>query len=250
MIVVATILCDRKADSQLIGIKSAARLKGDITLYINVEVGINSELSLYKSGLYSPLMGFLEEYQESGKTYDLDVWSMASSWKEEPKFDQDQRRLDSICIARNMARNYAMRKEASHLLFVDSDVIVRPDGLERLLALNRPLCGGFVPGRGAHGHVHYIFGKQVLVPSKPGVIECDHGTMGYCLIRRDLLSTLAFRYGASRTNPRTGLSEDPAFAEDAVLNGFGRWWIDKQTVAEHWGELDATQVANDKGVPI
>jgi len=229
MIVLATILCDRKAYSQLQAIPAAALTDyPDLHYYVHLEtnVGLPNIHSLFR-----PLLNYLD--YDCPIPHTLDVCHMASPWIPKPKYDQDQARLIGIVRARNEARAFALHNDASHILFVDADVIIKPDGLKRLLDLDRPLCGGLVPGRGAHSHVDYEFWPQFEVPDRPGVWEVGHGTCGYCLIRRDLFSTLAFRFGASRENPETALSEDPAYASDAYLNGFGRWWIDHSITAEH-----------------
>jgi len=247
MIVVATLLCDRKRSSQLIGIPAAAKLEGDIRLYANIETNFGSTFDQE----YHPVFNFLDSCRIP---YDYDVWTWkTSSWKEKPTYDQDQRRLDYIITARNMARSYALSVNASHLLFIDADVRPRPNGLKRLLDLDVPLCGGLVPGRGDHSGAHYVFGPKTPVKGKPGVFTCTHGTCGYMLIRRDLLQTLSFRHGRSRINPNIKLSEDPAFCIDADINGFGKFYIDSNAIAEHWDDpmnpLRANDVARDEDIP-
>lgn len=91
------------------------------------------------------------------------------------------------------------------------------------------------------------------MPEHPEVIECSHGTCGYMLIRREVLSTLAFRFGASRETPGKALSEDPAFCSDAFLNGFGRYWVHTGVKAEHWDDpldpLVTERAAKDQEIP-
>lgn len=313
MIVVATILADRKASSQMIGIPAAMKLdttgiEGGIRYYINIETA-----SDYPGIRYRPLREFLQSDQCT-VPWDLDTWRWDSNfnsqierwdpagasefaWRKRPQYDQDQRRLQGICMARNMAREYAMAMGASHLFFVDADVIVPPNALQRLIALDHPLAGGMVPGRGAHSGVWYVFGiyahefRQAgckhlplihpeeircrtceMAPSHtihkrsdgrlppkavPGhgetVIEVEHGTCGCLLIQRRAFSTLAFRSGLSRQDMTTPLSEDPAFASDSFLNGFGRWWIDKNVRCQHWDDpaqpLTDDQVSKNNTIP-
>ena len=249
MIVVATLLCDRKKSSQLVGIPAASQLEGDIRLYVNIECPHGGDQ--FKEE-YAPLMNFIQS--ESPVMVDTDVWRWDSTWRQSPQHDQDQRRLHPIVIARNMARAYMLDQGASHILFVDADVIVRPDGLQKLLSLDRPLCGGFVPGRGAHSHVWYVFGDPKPVEGHPNVIECVHGTCGYMLVRRDLMSTLAFRAGLSREDMQTPLSEDPAFCSDAFVNGFGRFWIHRDAIAQHWDDpknpFTGNQASDDYDIPV
>lgn len=238
-VVAATLLCDRKARSQLVAIPHILKIVGLDRLYINVESNYRDQAF---EAAYQPLTNLLAAGVPL--PVDVDVWSWHSSWRKRPAYDQDQRRLDGIVTARNMARAYMLRMDATHLLFIDADVIVYPDGLQKLLALDRAVCGGLVPGRGAHSHVYYVFGPHRSVPEHPDVIECTHGTCGYMLVRRDVLSTLAFRFGASREIPGRALSEDPAFCSDAFLNGFGRYWIHKEVKAEHWDDPQHPFVAD------
>lgn len=230
-VVVATLLCDRKVRSQLVAIPRMLKIVGADRLYINIES--NYQDQEFKAA-YRPLRELLAA--GTPLPVDMDVWSWESTWRKRPSYDQDQLRLDGIVMARNMARAYMLRMDATHLLFIDADVVVEPDGLQKLLALDHAVCGGLVPGRGAHSHRNYVFGPQRLVPEHPDVIECTHGTCGYMLLRRDVLSTLAFRFGASRETPGRALSEDPAFCSDAFLNGFGRYWIHRLASAEHWDD--------------
>jgi len=64
-------------------------------------------------------------------------------------------------ILRNRLHN------ADWLLFIDADVLPQPDGLTHLLEIDRPLVGGYVPGRGAHGGVYYIFPDEVGIHPLP-----------------------------------------------------------------------------------
>ena len=247
-VVAATLLCDRKARSQLVAIPRILGVVGLERLYVNIE---SSHRGAAFEAAYQPLCDLIAA--GTPMPVDMDVWSWDSTWRQRPSYDQDQRRLDGIVMARNMARAYMLRMNATHLLFIDADVLVAPDGLHKLLALDHAVCGGRVPGRGAHGHVYYEFGPQRSVPGHPDVIECTHGTCGYMLVRRDVLSTLAFRFGASRETPGKALSEDPAFCSDAFLNGFGRYWIHRGVKAEHWDDpLDPfleDAAADDSEIP-
>lgn len=298
MIGIATLLCDRKQSSQLIGIPAAMKLdttgiEGGVRYYVNIESGYCPDDF---RRIYEPLLQLIDR-SEPQIACDVDTWQWRTGrfrkrtapWRLPPQYDQDQRRLQSICVARNMAREFALATGASHLFFIDADVIVPPDALKRLLALDHPLAGGLVPGRGAHSHVKYVFGishhryasnnyelapecsicKQskrhaihhnegarmmpMMLPDHPGVIEVEHGTCGCLLIRRDLLSTLAFRSGLNRIDMKTGISEDPAYAADAFLNGFGRWWIDTNVKCQHWDDpvnpMTEDQVSRDYAIP-
>jgi hypothetical protein len=227
-IVVATLLCDRKRASELIGLPAMLALEppdgAEIVHYINYET--------HHADMWGASRTMLVR---SGREYGCDSWQRASSWLPAPHFDQDQTRLEPICVARNMARAYALSIGASHLLFIDADVIVKPDGLRRLIALNRPLVGGLVPGRGPHnGRAQYAFGERWR---RDNIINCAHGTCGYMLIAREVFGILPFRWGINRDDTNGGYqSEDPLYCNDAVhlLGERGEFWIDTGADAEHW----------------
>jgi hypothetical protein len=240
----------------MIALPYAFEVEGLTSVYCNIETTLSGPDFNQK---YAEMLKFTKQ---SPLPFDADIWGWRSTWRKPPEYDQDQRRLYPITIARNMARAYALDQDMDYLLFIDADVIVEPDGLQKLLSLNKPLTGGLVPGRGAHAHtkegrpIYYVFGAEATPqdPEFPEAVVCRHGSCGYMLIRRDLFSTLAFRFGASRANPNQPLSEDPAFAEDAQLNGFGPWYIHKEARARHWDDpknpFTGEQAADDFKIPV
>jgi hypothetical protein len=226
MIVVATLLCDRKQHDEMAGLPAMLNVRGDCHFYINYET--QDESAWWKSR---------QKVVASSRPYAFDFWHRNSTWHQRSAVDQDSSRLEPICIARNMARAYAIATGATHLLFVDADVVVNADGLERLIALDTPLCGGYVPGRGVHNAGYYVFGQR----SNDGtLIRCAHGTLGYCLIRRELFEVIPFRWGAHPLPEHRGvmLSEDPAFGADAETYYGAEWIIDTRITAQHIGNLD------------
>lgn len=244
MIVVAIPVCDRKASSQMIGLPYAAKINEDIRLYINVETQYEPE-EFRKT--YAPMIEFLEN--ECTVPWEMDVWRLSSTWRMRPSFDQDQTRLAPIVIARNMAIDYALNMPASHLLFIDADVIVHRDGAKTLMEHNRHIVCGLVPGRGPCSEgIYYIFGPKRGIsplPDRPYIHECDFSTCGYMLLTRELISVQRFRWGGSRENPGEGMSEDPAYCEDAYLAGFGRVWVDTRVRAEHWDDPERPLTAEN-----
>jgi hypothetical protein len=177
----------------------------------------------------------LEYLGASGKPFDTDFWNFNSSWMGKPQYDQDPLRFNPISTGRNFALDWAinaslLNQSVSHLLFVDSDVRPHKGGLEHLLALGKPLAGGYVPGRGAHSHVKYVFGNPVHTGN---IIKCEHGTSGYLLIERKLFEIQRFRSGPSLVNG-TSLCDDPNYAADAVFLGRADgWYIDVRATADH-----------------
>lgn len=168
------------------------------------------------------------------KPIDWDRWTVLdTTWKPAVTGQQDMTRIPGIVTARNMCIDYAMSMEAEHLLFIDADVIPEPQGLAHLLALKAPLCGGWVPGRGIHKHVHYIFGTQKRVTDD--IVDCAHGTCGYMLIHKSVYGLQRFRWGphpkAKPADPP--LTEDPAYCIDYTARTGRKFRIDTRAVAKH-----------------
>jgi len=216
---IAVIIGEYKAYSQTIGVYSAlvmSERQPGVHVYVNVEARD------FGSDEWRPLREMIHNRAA------LEIMEPIGVVRQR---DQDQSaRLGPIVVARNAARYWALRSDMSSLLFIDSDVEPEPDGLERLLAHNKPLVGGLVPGRGAHAMHRYVFGKQT---QEGNLVACDYGTCGYMLVRRDLLEKVEFRWGPSRRRPDVMLSEDPAFAEDALMAGFGRFYVDLNATSRH-----------------
>lgn len=245
-VVACILLCDRKAHSQLVALPAVTEMDGVDEIYISLETTM---AGIHFTNLYNKMAVFIRNHKQEmiDKGYPelpivVDIWNWrAGPWKTNPQFDQDQHRLYNIVIARNMCRMFALDREASHMLFVDADVIPPKDTIPKLLAMKKPLVGGIVPGRGEHSYVKYIYGRVKMNEKDrehfghkaDKTIVCRHGTFGLCMIERILLTSFAFRYGASREDGKTFLSEDPAFAEDVKLGGFGPWYLNEEIQARH-----------------
>lgn len=228
MIIVSTLLCDRKKHFQQAAFETHKQLAyQDKISYFNIETSNPDENFSW----------LLQALSSSGLQYHVDIWQMVSTWCPKPQFDQDQARLVPICTARNMSIAAATCLAASHLMQIDADVIVPPDSIERLLVLNHPICGGMVPGRGDHKHVYYQ-SSDIPEHITDDVVDVAHGTCGFMLISRDVFTRLRFRTGPSNITPGVWLSEDPAFTEDAnVLLKMGKMRLDRRLEAKHLDDV-------------
>jgi len=226
MIVGATILCDRKASSQTVGLRALAAMDGIAELYVNVETNHTES--------WLDMRMLLAQQQ---KPWTIEGW-YREGWKDsKPEFDQDQKRLPYIVAARNMCIDYALSIGAEWLLFVDADVMPQPDGIRHLLEIDQPLVGGLVPGRGIHGFLHYVFPGEVGITESEKYIRCGHGTCGYMLIHRMVFSRLRFRWGYSNIRGDVWRPEDPAYCEDARKLGLAdAFYISKRATATHWDD--------------
>jgi len=226
-VIVATVLCDFKLYSAQQVIERLLELDhpDDVEplVYANIETipGNVIELAGYE---------FITENQ----AVHYDAWSWESAWRGGRKGDQDQRyRLPGIVIARNMAREFAMARNADAILYVDSDVLIPRNSLVELLKENLNIVGGLAPGRGAHSHVYYTGSGRHLKQIRENLLRTDYGTAGFVLIRRDVYQRIAWRWGWSIRNDTGPHSEDPLYGEDARVAGLGWWHIRTDLVAEH-----------------
>lgn len=237
--VAAMLLCDRKRYCGSQSLQAISQIYGLKKIYLNIE----TELS--PSDFKAAYCELLCAKDESAVPVVMDVWRIHSEWmKRKPSHDQDQYyRLPRIVAGRNQACEWFWHQpEATHLLFIDSDVIPKPDGLQRLLSHKKPLCGGLVHGRGEHHNVRVLFD---VLSQQDNLLECRWGSCGYMLIERKVLDVQRFRWGLSRAEAGQMRSEDPAFCEDAFLNGFGRYFIDEMVTADHIDNPQAPLVITD-----
>lgn len=129
-------------------------------------------------------------------------------------------RLIRICTGRNLAHEFAMRNQASHILFLDTDIEVQDAGcIGKLLELDRPVAAGHVPA-------YCLDGPRV--ENAPGDTREHWTTAGFLFLRRDVFLKLRWRWDLDE-----GLTDDPAFQEDAVHWGFGQTWVRHDVLGIH-----------------
>lgn len=118
-------------------------------------------------------------------------------------------RLRHITLGQNIVRDFALSHGASHLLFMAADCAYEPDGLQRLLDLRVAMVGGHVSTYCLDGPIASRF-----IPEYGTEVREHMPSMAYCLIRRDLLQRVPFRW-----DDDAGMSDDPAYAFDAEALG-------------------------------
>jgi hypothetical protein len=238
--------CDRKA-RDIYSWETLLHLQGDYFLYINYEYD-----GEYPVGELDPVQKAIHLAHECTVPVSIDTWTWRTQagydWRKKPRFDQDQARLASIVTARNMCIEFALQTDASHLLFVDADIIPPVDIIPRLLEVKVDAVGGLVFGRGVHAGSRYVFQEKqrYRLPSiytSDGwaeIIECEHGNIGFTMISRKLFESVRFRYGMAHYPDRDSnwASDDPCFHAD-VHQKFGTWMAIRTDVeGKHCGELD------------
>ena len=141
-----------------------------------------------------------------------------------------------------------MQTGASHLLFIDGDIIPPVDIIPKLLAVDHGAAAGLVHGRGMHSHVPYVFGeKRRYMRGDPPfeVIEAEHGNIGFTMLQRRLFEAVRMRWGTSHyPDGRVSMtSDDPAYHLDSFIK-FGEWMLIRtDVVGRHVGDLHPGQTA-------
>jgi len=226
-VLVATLLCDRLKYSANVAPPQLYKLTyPQKTIYLNIQT---NDYDKNFPGIKDLVKKNLTTRTE------IDTWDLKSStWWKSPTFSQDQARLVPICIARNMAVDCALLGGYDFLFFVDADVIVPSNSIERLMSHNKPLISGTVPGRGMHGYMTYVF-HQIPGASTRELTACAHATCGFTLIKRELFEVLRFRQGPHPIKRDVHLSEDPAFGADAecIWKITDHWYVDNTLMAAH-----------------
>ena len=152
-----------------------------------------------------------------------------------------------LALARNMIVANFLESDASHLLFIDSDVGFDPADVLRMIAANVGVCAGVYPvkeidwervGNAARGgvpndalqfHASRLAlnvqpnerGQQLPI-SDAGIIEMRDCTTGFMLIRRDVITRLVEAFPETRY---TSMPKNGGRVEHALFDSF----IDPET---------------------
>lgn len=138
-------------------------------------------------------------------------------------------RIDKIIRGRNIVRDEFLRSDADSLFFLDSDVIMRPNYLSRLVAHGKDIVSGLYLAN------FIINGKQHILPviyervdekrvrhmlrhevQEDRLMPIGCAGLGCVLINRRVMEKISFR---NISSSMTG-GEDAAFYKDAIMADF------------------------------
>lgn len=139
---------------------------------------------------FAPLVRALEDIGGSYFTFSLDDGRTSVTTKN---------RLRHICMGRNIVQDYAMTIRASHVLFLDADLMPPPNAIPKLLEMAHPIVGGNVG-------TYCLSGPKV--DRYPFPVQEHWNTAGFLLIGEPLLTRLRWRWDYA-------MSDDPCYARDA-----------------------------------
>ncbi len=144
------------------------------------------------------------------------------------------RELEQNISSRNLLRDYALKNNYNHVLFLDSDMLFDKNLLVDLLSKEKDIITA--------GYLNFmnIGGEEILAPpiykikddylhlltpkalEKPMMIEIGAAALSCCLVTKDVLERLSFR------KPHRVMSESISFFEDAVKKLGFKAWFDTQ----------------------
>jgi len=134
-----------------------------------------------------------------------------------------------IETGRNLIREYAQRSHFDAVLYVDSDMNLTVEMVEKMLEVDHPLVGVNVP--------EYVLSGTVV--SENPHIEEHWTTAGMLLVNAPAYYDLPWSH-----NARLNLSDDPTFQRMSDLLGYGMTWVRKDLNAKHEGQLVAVENRN------
>ena len=129
----------------------------------------------------------------------------------------------------------ALEHGADWILFLEDDMVVRPEAVAFLLSRNQPIVGATYPKR--HFPILFISsdrnGNEIVISeNSTGIIEADHLGMGLTLIRRDV-----FEVWPVGVPTFTGEASDRHFCHQARLLDFPNYVdLDASRHVEHEGQ--------------
>lgn len=131
-----------------------------------------------------------------------------------------------IEAGRNLVREYAQRGRFDAVLYVDSDINLTVEMIEKMFEVDHPLVGINVPEYVQHGPV---------VNENPRIEE-HWTTAGMLLVNAPAYYELPWSH-----NQNLNLSDDPTFQRLSEQIGYGNTWVRKDINAHHEGLLCAVE---------
>jgi len=128
-----------------------------------------------------------------------------------------------VMVGRNIIVGAAQAAKATHLLFLDSDLVFPADTLARLLRHDRDIVGGLYPQRAPPHHPLGVTlqGEHTSVIS--GLTEMKIMPTGCLLIRLRVFDRLTKPYFNTRVEGEKLVGEDYDFCLRATGAGFSIW---------------------------
>lgn len=160
----------------------------------------------------------------------------------------------------DVARNTLVRavldsaQRFTHILWIDSDMVVPPDSLNRLLATNEPIVGGLYHTKRGDLHPAVFTVDPVVAVEMPGsgLTQVDGFGLGCALVQRTVYEEMASTYRDERWHEFSyGAGEDTFFFKRCKRMGVPVWLdtdlrcghvVDYAVTTADWDALRASGV--------
>jgi hypothetical protein len=129
---------------------------------------------------------------------------------------------------RNQLVSAALKSPATHLLFIDTDMIVPPDSLPRLINHNKDIVAATYVGRSEpHFPMGITYGDELTFPEVGGLTtglrRMKRMPTGLMLVKMEVFRMIPPPWFQNRYNSLQITGEDYSFCDDANSNGFEVW---------------------------
>jgi hypothetical protein len=133
----------------------------------------------------------------------------------------------AIDTARNQIASDALRDGFEELFWIDSDVVFRPDDVERLRSHQLPFVCGLYPKKDKKEFAcRFPPGvAQVTFGADGKLVELVHVGLGFALVRREVFETVRTRLELPTCNEQFGKPLEPYFPPMMVPDGPGLWYL-------------------------
>jgi hypothetical protein len=128
-----------------------------------------------------------------------------------------------VMLGRNQLVAAAQLAKATHILFLDTDMIFPHDTLARLLARDKDIIGGLYTQRAAPFHPLGVTFEGEHIPVTKSLRRMRIMPTGCLMIRMNVFDKLTKPYFNTRVEGEKLLGEDYAFCENATKAGFEIW---------------------------
>ncbi len=132
-------------------------------------------------------------------------------------------RSSIVSVARNLCVEAAIKAQASHIMFLDSDMIFPSNTIKRLLAHDKDIVGALYPQRTPPFSPLGVSLSGQAIYATHGLQQMQIMPTGCLLIRSSVFARLTRPYFNTRTNGEAIVGEDYHFCERARIAGFTIW---------------------------
>ena len=152
-----------------------------------------------------------------------------------------------IAVARNQLVNDFLKSDCTHLFFLDSDMLILPDVIDRLLAYDKDVVSAlaFTRARGLPAFRIIENGKYVVPLNYPrkSLFETNGASgLGCILIKRKVIEDIKKSVGEKPmfqfvyNSPTDVVGEDVYFCE-LLRNAGYKIWISSELIVGHFGGI-------------